>query len=499
MPIIRLSLALLLVLTNPTTASAVDEPLRTSQDIDAIVTQTMKLWDVPGAAVVVVRGDEVLTVSGYGVKQIGLPDPVTPSTMFPLASCTKAFTTTLMAMLVDDGRIDWDDPVRKHLPTFRLSDPNADALVTLRDIVSHRTGVEGHDLLWYHAPWNLSEVLRRAAWLPLDQPFRGAFQYSSIMVAAAGRAIANRAEQPWENLIRERITDPLGMTGVTFTTADPVFKAADRASGHRKTADGSLEVMPWYETSEPNPAGSINITPRDMVPWLKFHLANGVHMGKRLVSEANLAETKTAHIPLRMDKNLRRMNPHTVQMSYGMGWLIYDYRGKRVVAHGGKIDGFRVQVTLLPEEGIGLALFHNVHDINMNQALGNLIVDHLLGLPAKDWNAIFQEAARAEESERQAAAAEQAKQRRLNVPPALSIEDYAGTYEQIAYGTARVTVEGGNLVWSWSSFRCPLEHWEGDVFRISEGFFKDQLVEFRVTNGRSDAARFIRQVFVRRE
>jgi CubicO group peptidase (beta-lactamase class C family) len=477
------------------TAPAADPP----RGVDVLVAESLRAWDVPGAAVVVVKDDQVLALKGYGLKRLGNPVPVTADTVFPLASCSKAFTTTLIAMFADDGRIGWDDPVRKHLPTFRLSDPHADALVTIRDIVSHRTGVGQHDLIWYRAPWNLSEVIRRAAHLPVEKPFRGAFQYSSVMVAAAGRAVANRADQPWEELVRDRITGPLGMKGVTFTTADPAFKAADLPTGYRRTKTGKLEPMRRYETTEPNPAGSINCTPRDMVPWLRFHLADGVHAGKRLVSEANLNETKTPHVPLKIDAAIRRLNPDTVQMTYGLGWLIYDYRGKRVLAHGGKIDGFRTQVTLLPDERIGIALFHNVHDINMNQALGNKIVDHLLGLPAKDWDRVFLDAAKVEEAERRAAAAKRTKERRADVKPTLPPVGYEGTYEEAAYGSARVRHDAGKLVWEWSSFRCPLEQWEGEAFRITDGFFEDQLVEFKVVNGKPAAARFVGQVFVRTE
>jgi CubicO group peptidase (beta-lactamase class C family) len=475
------------------------DPVPGSDAIDALVVESMRAWNVPGAAVVVVKGDRVVVLKGYGIRAVGLFGPMTPDTVFPLASCTKAFTTTLMAMLVDEGVIGWDDRVRDHLPGFHLSDPNADALVTLRDIVSHRTGVSGHDLLWYHSPWGLNEVIRRAAYLPLDKPFRGAFQYSSIMVAAAGRAVENRTGKPWQDLVRERITEPLGMKAVTFTTTDPAFKRAELPCGYRKTADGKLERMPCYESTEPNPAGSINVTARDMVPWLRFHLTNGVHQGKRLVSAANVNETKTPHVALRMDESLLRMNPDTVQMTYGMGWLIYDYRGKKVFAHGGKIDGFRTQVTLLPDEGIGIALFHNVHDINMNQSLGNLIVDHLLGLPRKDWNGIFLAAAKAEAAEKSAALANRAKARRAGVAPSLPLAGFAGTYEDAAYGTGRITSADENLTWEWSTFRCPLEHWEGDVFRVRDGFFTDQLVEFRVRNGKPDALRFVARVFDRKE
>src|SRR5262249_27081546 len=152
-----------------------------------------------------------LLLKGFGVRERGRAEPITPDTVFPLASCSKAFTTTLLAMLVDDGVMDWDDPVRKHLPGFKLPDANADALLTIRDLLCHRSGIGGHDLLWYHAPWNIDETLKRAQLLPLDYPFRAGFKYSSIPFLAAGRAIEKRTGKKWEDLVRTRICEPLQM------------------------------------------------------------------------------------------------------------------------------------------------------------------------------------------------------------------------------------------------------------------------------------------------
>ncbi len=271
---------------------------------DAIVEAARTSWNVPGVAVVIVHG-KTESVRGYGVKTLGNAAPVTPNTVFPLASCTKAFTTTLLAMLADEGKLSFDDPVRKHFPVFHLSDPNVDALVTLRDLVSHRTGVRGHDLLWYRAPWDEAELFRRMTKLPVDRPFRSSFEYSTLMFLAAGKALTNRAEQPWHELVRTRITDPLGMTHTTFSTKD---LAADRASGHREQKDGRIRVEPWYEVPTPNPAGSINLPAKDLVPWLRFQLANGMHAGKRLVSEEQLTITKSPQTIMPMEGSLKTRN-----------------------------------------------------------------------------------------------------------------------------------------------------------------------------------------------
>ena len=155
-------------------------------DVEVIVRNAIEAWQIPGVAVAIVKDDQPIFLKGFGVREAGGEQAVTPDTVFPLASCTKAFTTTLLAMLADDGVIGWDDPLRKHLPGFKLSDPNADALLTVRDLLCHRCGIAGHDLLWYHAPWGIDEVIRRAQTLPLEYPFRGGYRYSSIPFMAAG-------------------------------------------------------------------------------------------------------------------------------------------------------------------------------------------------------------------------------------------------------------------------------------------------------------------------
>lgn len=462
------------------------------------VTAALARWRAPGAVVAVVQGDRAV-VGGYGVKSVQAPAAPTADTLVPLASCTKAVTTTLLAMLADEGKLAWDDPVRKHVPNFHVSDPNVDALITLRDLVSHRSGVRGHDLLWYRAPWDEDEVFRRIVKLPVERAFRGSFEYSTIMVMAAGRAAELSAGKPWADQVRLRIADPLGMKGVLFSTADPRFATADRMTGHRPGPTGPTP-MPRYETAKPNAAGSIYLTARDLVPWLRFHLASGAVAvgGKQLVSRDALDETKKPLTPIPMDDELRRLNPDTVQMSYAMGWLVYDYRGHAVVAHGGLIDGFRTQVTLFPRDNLGIAVVNNLHDSKMNQAVTNALADRALDLPPKDWDAVLLDAVTRKAAETAAAEAEARKNRRPNLPPTFPLADYAGTYADAAYGDAEVRLENGKLVWRWSSFVAGMEHWEADTFRLTEGFLENRLIGFRVGKGGPNAFRFETRTFERK-
>ena len=462
--------------------------------VDRVMADALKAWDVPGAALVVVKDDRVVLLKGYGRKHLAEPAPVTPDTLFPLASCSKAFTSALLAALVGEGKLGWDDPVRTHLPGFHLSDPHADALVTIRDLLSHRTGVGGNDLLWYRSPWGVDEVVKKIEKLPLDYPFRGGFAYTSVMYMAAGRLAAARTGQPWEKLVREKLTDPLGMKGVAFTTTE-IPPTADRATGHKAGKDGTVGAIPWYEMSEPNPSGSVNATARDLGAWLRFHLAGGVFDSKRLVAEAALAETVTPQNIIRLEGLAKVMNPDTVQLSYGMGWVICDHRGRRVVAHGGMIDGFRVQITFLPDERIGFAVLNNLDGTRMNQAVTNTLIDLYCGLPTRDWNAFFRKVVADEAAAKRAATEARNAARKPGTKPSLPPARYAGEYADPAYGTVTVTEADGKLTLAWSNFRGPLEHFQNDVFRIADGYLEDNLVGFGVAPGGATAVQLLGVAF----
>lgn len=454
--------------------------------IDKLVNDALRAWDVPGAAVVVVSPDGVVHLKGYGVRKVG-GKPVTPDTIFPLASCSKAFTSALISALADDGKLKWDDLVAKHLPDFHLSDKHADALVTLRDLAAHRTGVGSNDLLWYRSRWPQDELIRRVGRLPLERPFRSEMQYQTVMYIAAGHAAARAGDRTWDKLLEERLLKPLGMKDVALTTT-AAEKHGDRASGHRIGNDGKLIVVPWYAQPEPNPAGSVHATARALAPWLRLHLTGGTHNGEQLISEANLRETHTPQIVVRMSELARTMNPETQQISYGLGWMIQDYRGKLQVMHAGMIDGFRAHLTLLPKDGYAFAILANRDATRMNLALSNSLTDLLLGLKAKDWNKYLLDVLADEEAEVKRRARQEEldlKERGGAKEPSIPIEHFVGDYEDAAYGTAIVELVAGKLQWKWSSWELPLEHYDGDRFRLKtdSGPLKDVTVRFVVKEG----------------
>ncbi|MDY3563715.1 serine hydrolase [Gemmata sp. JC673] len=457
----------------------------TPEAVDALAGDALKAFRAPGAAVVVLRGDQTLVLKGYGRRAVGRDEPVTPDTVFPLASCTKQFTTALLAALVDDGKLGWDDPVNKHLPGFKLSDPNATALLTVRDLVTHRTGLGNHDLLWYRAPWSIDHMLKQVPRLPLDYPFRSGYRYNSLTFMAAGRVAEACGQKTWPALVRERLAEPLGMKGVAFTTAE-IPNDADRAHGHRLNKAGKVEAAPVYEMREPNPSGSLHATARDLAAWLEFQLSDGVApSGTRLVSSKPLLETRTPQNLMRLEGPAKALFPDTVQVSYAMGWVVSDYRGLKVVAHGGLIDGFRVQLTLVPERQLGFAVLCNMHDSRLPVAVTNALIDRYCDLKPKDWNAYYARLAEEEADAKSAALAARDRARDPSAKPALPLASYAGAYSHPAYGPATVTHAGGALTAKFSSFSLPLEHFERDTFRITGAFFESDLVRFGVGDGKA--------------
>ena len=318
-----------------------------SSKIDALAESALRAWQAPGCAVAIVKGDRVIFQKGYGVKELGKPDPITTRTVFAIGSTTKAFTTALLAMLNDEGRLQWDDPVRKYLPAFQLADPLANERLTLRDLVSHRTGLSRNDVLWYGSPMSRGELLERIGRVPLTKPFRSAWQYQNLMFLAAGEAAAAAAGTSWDALVRQRIFEPLGMRSTSSSTWDV---AADHASPHVRR-EGRTQLTAWRNIDNIAPAGSINSNLEDLSNWLRLQMNDGVAPnGGRLISSRNMREMHTPQMAMRPEDWGRNFTDETSQMAYGLGWFLMDYRGHHVVNHGGAIDGFSGQL-FIPAEG----------------------------------------------------------------------------------------------------------------------------------------------------
>lgn len=450
-----------------------------AEEMDGIVAEALEFWGIPGASVAVVAGDEVLA-RGYGVKNLETGEQVTPDTLFAIASVTKAFTTCALAMLVDEGRLAWDDPVRKHLEWFRLSDPLADANVTVRDLVSHRTGLSRHDMLWYKSPWTREEIVRKCGLVALTRPFRSTYQYNNNMFVAAGLVIQAVTGQAWEDFVRERIFHPLGMSTANCSST-LALQAADHATPHRKRGDQPMGPIEWLNFDSEGPGGTINASAREMSAWLRLQLGSGEFQGQRLVSEANLLETRSPQMVIRpepAEKAVLELTG-TTQQTYGMGWSIWDYRGHSVHGHGGAIDGFRSVLILAPRREVGVVVMVNGAPTNGHTAIRNALLDRLLGLEPRDWNALLKpyhdQTLAGEQQKRE----QRAAKRHLDTRPSRQLGDFTGSYQNAAYGEARVGLVEGGLTLSWSRPTLPLQHWHYDTFLLhDEDADVDELVRF---------------------
>ncbi len=435
--------------------------------IDELAEKSMRAWGVPGVAIAIVEGDKVIYAKGYGVKELGKTDPVTAGTIFAIGSTTKAFTTAAMAMLVDEGKMGWDDPVRSYVEFFHLNDPMADAMVTLRDLVSHRTGLSRNDLLWYNSLSTRAEIIRKVAFVKPSRQFRSAWQYQNIMFLTAGYAVGRASGGSWEQFVQRRILDPLAMTDADFS-ADVARTTPNHATPHRKNVTGKPEVIEWRNIDNIGPAGSLNASVNDMAKWIRLQLNDGVFDGKRLISHSAFEEMRTPQMAIRPEDAGRNTNSESNEISYGLGWFLQDYRGLFLVQHGGAIDGFRTSVALVPKQKLGVVVMSNLDNENMPEALRYQIIDAVLGLPAHDWDAELIAYFGKQEAAGRASLDRFLASRQKGTKPSLPLHAYAGTYEDRGYGELKIAVVGKNLESHWSRVNSRLEHFHYDTFLMED-------------------------------
>jgi CubicO group peptidase (beta-lactamase class C family) len=336
--------------------------------------QQRQTLHVPGMAIAVVKDDKVVLAHGFGIANVEKETPVTPGTIFAIGSSTKAFTSTLVGMLVDEGKMGWDDPVTKYLPYFKMNveSDNENAEVTLRDVLSHRTGFTRMGLLFASGEIPREEVLLDATKAEPYVPFREKFYYSNVMYMSAGVAAGKAAGTDWDTLVKKRILEPLGMDSTTTSIID-AEKDSRLASGYLWDEDlQTYEYKPMRNVDNIGPAGSINSNVLDMAQWLRLQLNRGEYEGRRLISEENLLETWTTQIDI------------TGTVGYGMGWMVHEWEGQPLIEHGGNVDGFSAQVAMLPESNLGFVLLTNASVSPLPQLAINMFCDTLLGEETTD-------------------------------------------------------------------------------------------------------------------
>jgi CubicO group peptidase (beta-lactamase class C family) len=430
-----------------------------SAELDQLAAEAMADWKVPGAAVAVVQDGTVALAKAYGQRDVEANLPVTTATQFVICSITKSFTATAVALLHSEGRLDWSRPVRDYLPEFRLHDTVATERITILDLLSHQSGLPRHD--WVHLPGDRApaEFLGVLRHLEPSRDIRSAYQYNNLCYNVLGLLIERVSGQSYDAFIRTRLTDKLGMK-VSFTL-DDLETSADAAKPYMMHEDTRLPALrlPIRTTA----AGAINTTVVDLANWMRFHLGKGEFNGERLLPASLIAELHTPRVYY--------PEPGFAEFGeayYGLGFRCHSYRGDRLVGHGGGWIGWGTLMTLVPDFGIGVAIFTNRSQSEVAPTLTWYIIDRLRGRDPVNWR----ERQRKRREEilvyLQGNKEERAKARHPNTRPAHELAAYAADYENPAYGVMSIIEQGGALRWSWRGMSEMMTHRHYETFELPE-------------------------------
>jgi CubicO group peptidase (beta-lactamase class C family) len=443
------------------------------QGLATHIERVMREWEVPGLAIAVVKDDRIVFIKGFGVRESGKPGLVDERTLFAIGSATKSFTVASVALLAEEGKLKLDDPVVKHLPGFQLYDSNLTQEVTLRDLLSHRTGLPraNNSLL---APYDRAETLRRMRFLKPIAGLRSQFTYQNQMYLAAGMAVERLSGLSWDEFVRRRIFDPLGMKD--SNTSITSLKGRENVAAPHAKIKGAVSALPYRSIDSYAPAGAVNSNAFEMAQWVRLQLGGGTFEGKKLLNPAFVRQTHALQTPIPVGPQTEKLFPTTHFVGYGMGWFLRDYRGRKVVEHGGNVDGMTAQVGMLPEEKLGVVILTNMNSTPLPDALMYHVFDAFLGGEGVDLNAEY--AKLVAEGEKQQAARLKAfeEKRTANTKPSAVLEKYAGTYNNDLYGEAQVLHESGKLRLRFSpGIEGDLEHWQEDTFLVvwSSPFYQE--------------------------
>lgn len=445
------------------------------QDLDATVERARKVFDVPGIAVAIVKDGEVVWAKGYGVKKIGGTDAVTADTLFAIASNSKAFTTASLAILADEGKLSWDDPVTKHLPGFQMHEAYATQQMAVRDLLTHRSGLglgAGDLLFWPPTDYPTAEIVRRLRFIKPETSFRASYAYDNILYATAGELIHAVSGKTWQQFVRERIFGPVGMTH-SVTDAGDIKPGADVAEPHAKAdftgASLVIERCSWANAAG---AGAIYSSVADLAKWVTVQLNGGVIKGaggKETVLFTRSQQTEMwkpqSPIPIRVPLPLAELKPNF--LAYGLGWTLQDFRGHKVVSHTGGFPGYVSTVMMVPDLNVGVIVLTNQEEGGAFRSIAWHVVQAYTGEAKTDLVAAYHEVRLGQLQEGEDVAKEQTAKRDVKSKPSLLLAKYAGTYRDVWYGDVVVSEKNGKLAIKFShtpSLVGELEHWQHDTF-----------------------------------
>lgn len=436
------------------------------KEIDDYAKAVMTTHGGPGMAIAIVKDDKMVFARGYGTRELGKNEPVDENTVFAIASNSKAFTTAALAILIDEKKLNWDDKVSRYLPDFRLYDPWVTSELTVRDLVTHRVGLDtfSGDLLWYETTYTPDEILRRVHYLKPVSSFRTRFGYQNLMLIAAGKVVEKVSGKSWCDFITGRILSPLGMT----RTVCSINELPDNSAWPHNESGGKLRVLHRGNVDGSYSAAALNSSVADLSKWIRTQLGKGNFEGKQIFSESQAWQMHQPYLSQQISESAWKGNPTRHFTGVGMGWFVYDYYGRKIVNHSGGLDGMLSYTVLIPEENVGFVILTNSESPAF-AVMMNKIRDVFVNAPKRDWNAEAAEQEKRNKEQAELSLKKEDAARVLNTSPALSLAKYAGTYRDQMYGDVTVSEENGKLVLRFlpaPNFVADLEHWHYDTFVI---------------------------------
>ncbi len=432
-------------------------------------------WNIPGMAVTIIKDDQVVMMEGFGVREAGKNEAVTPQTMFGIASLTKAFTSAALAQLNDKGLISWDDKVTKYIPYFKMYDPWVTDEMTIRDLLCHRSGLTtfSGDLLWHSTKYSREDIIRRIQYLKPTYGFRDGYGYSNLMFLTAGQIIPVVTGKSYDDYIKENLFVPLGMKN-TNTSIRYMKNASPNSNKDaygniaipHVEKDGKMVPIRFVSWDNIAPAGGINSTSEDMVNWLKLFLDEGKFNGKEILSEQALNDVWSSHNILPLDRFDKQMFPSMHFHNYGFGWDLFIFHGRKVINHSGGLDGMVLHLCVVPEENLGFVILTNSSNY-LPYALTYKLLDEFFNTKGLDYPRTLLSLIKRNQEYDKAELAKQEKERAKDSKPSLPLEKYCGKYCGELYGCATISMLNNELSLQFEpapEFKTGLKHWQYNTF-----------------------------------
>lgn len=463
-------------------------------DYRELIESWREAYHVPGMSVGIINKGEIILSEGFGTLEEGKTSKADRNTLYAIASNTKAFITASIAILVDEGKLDWEDPVQKYLPYFELYDPCVSEMMTIRDLLCHRAGLGtfSGDVIWYRNEMTSEDVVRHAAEIPQAFQFRNGFGYSNVMYITAGEVIRSVTGKSWDEYAREKFLDPLHMNR-TVTSTRELDKLRNVATPHHPH-DERNEPIDWVEWSNSGAAGGIISSAEDMIKWMGMQLHHGVLGTDTFFSRNQQLQMWTPHVNYPISDRARELYGGRNFNGYGLGWGTSEYNGKMMVSHTGGYDGMYSAVVLLPTEKIGIVVLTNTMR-SIGTLLAYEIIDKLLGLPQKDWKerGIRQDIDHM--ADRAGRIKERTDARVMGTSPSMPASAVAGLYRCPMYGDIRITENNGDLLIDFvqaPELKAKLSHWHYDTYELDwlkkQSWFSFGTVQIQEDNNHQPAS-----------